>query len=350
MITIKNTIYLIALALGTQNIAVAQVGIGTTSPTEILDLESNSASKTALDINCTGAGDPMIHFQISGTAAFTMGVDNSDADKFKIGTTALETATALTITSAGLVGLGTNTVPEQNLSVTNGVVIDMASASDGTITAGVSTQGLIFGSSSGEGITSKRTAGGNQYGLELITSSTARLSITNGGNVGIGCTSPQYALHVIGDIASNATVRSTNAVVTGAITACSDFRYKKEISPLTSSLDNILKLSGVSYLWKNEEFPNKNFSTQLQIGVIAQEVEKIYPQLVFTDIDGYKSVDYSRFTPILIEAVKEQQKIIDAQNLEIANQQKQYQELKILLTDLKKQQVKIEAELNLKSN
>ena len=48
-----------------------------------------------------------------------------------------------------------------------------------------------------------------------------------------------------------------------------------------------------------------------QIGVIAQEVEKVLPQTVLTPEDGYKSVDYSRFTPILIEAIKEQQKQID---------------------------------------
>ena len=42
-----------------------------------------------------------------------------------------------------------------------------------------------------------------------------------------------------------------------------------------------------------------------QIGLIAQEVEKIYPELVLTDVDGYKSVDYSKLTPILVEAIKE---------------------------------------------
>jgi hypothetical protein len=329
----------------------AQVGIGTTSPTEILDLESSSATRTAIDINCTGAGDPLIHFQISGTAIYSIGVDNSDADKFKIGTTALETGTVLTITSAGNVGIGSNaTAPEQNLSVSNGLIIDQASTGDGTITATTSTQGIIFGSVSGEGITSKRTAGGNQYGLEFITSSTNRMSITSTGSVGIGCTNPQYTLHVIGDIASSATVRSTNAVVTGAITACSDIRYKKDITILSNSLENVLKLDGVTYLWKTSEFPAKNFSAQRQIGVIAQEVEKIYPELVLTDTDGYKSVDYSRFTPILIEAVKEQQKIIESQNKEIDIQKKQYNELKLAIEELQKNQLILKAELNIKSN
>ncbi len=85
------------ITLGLHHKTFAQVGIGTTSPTEILDLESSSAIQTAIDINCTGAGDAIIHFQLSGTAVYTIGVDNSDGDKFKIGTTAPETGTIVTV-------------------------------------------------------------------------------------------------------------------------------------------------------------------------------------------------------------------------------------------------------------
>ncbi len=86
----------------------AQVGIGTTSPSNDLDVESSSATATAVDINCTSTGDPKINFQLSGTSTFSMGIDNSDADKFKIGTSALETNTRLTINSSGYVGIGTS--------------------------------------------------------------------------------------------------------------------------------------------------------------------------------------------------------------------------------------------------
>lgn len=84
----------------------AQVGIGTSNPDEILDIESNDNTRTSIDINNTGIGDPMIRFQLSGTTTFSMGIDNSDADKFKIGTTALDASTRMTITSAGYVGIG----------------------------------------------------------------------------------------------------------------------------------------------------------------------------------------------------------------------------------------------------
>ncbi len=147
---------------------------------------------------------------------------------------------------------------------------------------------------------------------------TDRLTIDASGKVGIGCSTPQYTLHVIGDIASSATVRTTNAVVTGAITACSDVRYKTNIIPLSNSLTNVLKLQGVSYNWKVKEFPAKNFSQAPQVGFIAQDIEKIYPQLVFTDVDGYKSVDYSKLTPMLVEAIKEQQRTIEELKVKLA--------------------------------
>ena len=79
----------------------------------------------------------------------------------------------------------------------------------------------------------------------------------------------------------------------------SDSRYKKDIQTLPSALKNILSLRGVSYYWKD-----RSDNTQ-QIGVIAQEVEKIYPQLVHTNEDGYKSVAYANLVSPLIEAVKE---------------------------------------------
>ncbi len=140
-----------------------------------------------------------------------------------------------------------------------------------------------------------------------------RMRITEIGRVGIGCSSPAYALHVIGDItAEGGVLRASSAIVNTSITACSDIRYKKRIEPLKNSIDKIKMLNGVSYYWKKEEFPDRDFSDGKQIGIIAQELEKVYPELVSTDANGYKSVDYSRLAPILLEAVKEQQQTIEA--------------------------------------
>ncbi len=157
-----------------------------------------------------------------------------------------------------------------------------------------------------------KSDGGNlilKSGLAAGAGTSGNIELLN-GNVGIGCTSPAYKLHVIGDIASSATVRSTNVVVTGAISACSDIRYKTNITELTNPMQKLMQLNGVSYYWKTAEFPNMNFSNKRQIGFIAQDVEKIFPEMVFTDDAGYKSIDYSRLTPVLVETIKEQQRQI----------------------------------------
>ena len=95
-----------------------------------------------------------------------------------------------------------------------------------------------------------------------------------------------------------------NILASGTITP-SDLRYKKSIKPLTNALSNVSKLNGVTYYYRTEEFSEQGFNKEKQIGVIAQEIEKIYPELVTTDANGYKAVDYSKLTPILVEAIKE---------------------------------------------
>lgn len=97
----------------------------------------------------------------------------------------------------------------------------------------------------------------------------------------------------------------TNNVCAANISCVSDIRYKKNIVSMQNSLSNILKINGVRYDWRQEEFPEKQFSNKNQIGFIAQEIEKIFPEMVFTDDKGFKSVDYARLTPVLVEAIKE---------------------------------------------
>ena len=84
-------------------------------------------------------------------------------------------------------------------------------------------------------------------------------------------------------------------------TAVSDRRLKEDIEPLENSLDNILKLQGVSYDWINKE----KYGQSQQIGLIAQDLEKVYPQAVVTDSkSGLKSVAYDHLVAPLIEAFK----------------------------------------------
>ncbi|EKD29568.1 MAG: Cell wall surface anchor family protein, partial [uncultured bacterium (gcode 4)] len=104
------------------------------------------------------------------------------------------------------------------------------------------------------------------------------------GNVGIGTTTVTtgFKLEVAGRIKSS-----------GADDYSSDIRFKKDVQPLTNALEKITSLNGVSFDWRTDEFPSKNFKKTKDIGVIAQNVEKAFPELVTTGDDGYKSVAYT---------------------------------------------------------
>jgi hypothetical protein len=117
---------------------------------------------------------------------------------------------------------------------------------------------------------------------------------------------------------SGTSANFSSCVVAANLSCPSDLRYKKNILPIENSLSNILKINGVRYDWKQEEFPEKQFSDKNQIGFIAQEIEKIFPEMVFTDEKGFKSVDYARLTPVLVEAIKELN--LKNEKLEIKNQ------------------------------
>lgn len=82
----------------------------------------------------------------------------------------------------------------------------------------------------------------------------------------------------------------------------SDIRLKMNIKTLENPLGKIMRIRGIRFNWIDREEDGE------QIGFVAQEVEKIYPELIQTGSDGYKAVDYSKFTPILLEANKQLQK------------------------------------------
>jgi len=96
--------------------------------------------------------------------------------------------------------------------------------------------------------------------------------------------------------------KNGNATLAGMLTQSSDARLKQEVAPLTKSLEKVAQLQGVHYKW-NAVKPHDMES--LQTGLIAQEVEKILPELVKESSDGYKSVNYIGLIPHLIEAIKE---------------------------------------------
>ncbi len=97
---------------------------------------------------------------------------------------------------------------------------------------------------------------------------------------------------------------STSINVAGDIIAyaSSDKRLKDNIKPIENALDKVNKISGVTFEWN--EISHKK-TGEKDVGVIAQEIEEILPELVDNRSNGYKAVDYPKLTALLIEAVKD---------------------------------------------
>lgn len=152
------------------------------------------------------------------------------------------------------------------------------------------TSAFASGTYFGSGIL--RTDGNFQVG-----SNGDRFTVLTNGKVGIGTTAPSEKLEVIGSVKATAFVYNS-----------SDRTLKKNIATISNPIEKIMKLRGVTFDWKKDNSPS--------IGLIAQEVEKVFPELV-TGEAGNKAVAYNNLVAPLIEAVKAQQKEIDELNTKI---------------------------------
>ncbi len=159
------------------------------------------------------------------------------------------------------------------------------------------------------------TQGEENAFISLTTGSFGDLTLTAGSH-GDVIVNPETGLFIV----------NGSGTYSGNWTLASDKRYKKNVESIKNSLEKVTKLNPVSYEWKKEEYPEKNFQDGKQIGLIAQDVEKELPEIVSTDADGYKSVDYAKINVFLIEAIKEQQNSINELKKEVA-------ELKSKLSD-----------------
>ena len=116
------------------------------------------------------------------------------------------------------------------------------------------------------------------------------------------------ALWVNGSGKFSGDIISENLTASGDITAGSDRRLKDDIQPLTSSLEKVKKLQGVSYT-RNDLVCNDR-----RIGLVAQDGEEVIPEVVSTsqlEMKDNKSISYGNLVAVLVEAIKEQQAQID---------------------------------------
>lgn len=234
------------------------------------DVTASGGWSTALGVRTTA----------SGNSSFVMGVDciasGHWVNAFGVNTRA---------TGNGSSALGSNTFSSGHSSVAMG-----------QNTRAVGNLAYAFG----QGL---QVSGHFSFGIALNDQTGTILSRQNtmailGGNVGIDRLDPQHPLHM----ASGARVLSNGNICTAAdvcLDTVSDERLKKNIAPLTGSLDKLLRLQGVSFSWKDEDDRGREF------GFLAQQVEPIFPQWVAANPEGLKVMDLYGFEALAVEALRE---------------------------------------------
>jgi hypothetical protein len=330
--------------LTTRTLTLANLGY--TGDTDATDDQTATEIRTLIGSGNDGhvpsvgsAGEFLKHDGTFGTPSYTT---NTDVDvsvanlKTRLGSSFPSNAASIgdsndTITIPGnLVVTGTTTTNNvETVSTSNGVVFEGNAADDNEITliaATVSadrtitlpnatgtialTSDIPTSNSSltnGEGYISsfdittqtdskylRSNASDSASGVITFSNSTASTSKTTGavivtGGVGIG-----GALNVGGDVVAYAS---------------SDERLKDNIELISNPIEKVQSLKGVTWDWNDNA--DELQQSLPSVGVIAQDVEKVLPELVTDRDNGYKGVDYAKLTGLLIEAIKEQQKEIN---------------------------------------
>lgn len=309
------------------------LGIGTSSPYGLLHVNSASTQPSFLMSDTRTAGNQVGRIVYDGGTVVTGGgwvfQKMTDAGAFSANLVTI-------IQNTGNVGIG-NITPSQKLEVSgsiralNSIWAASYQGTGGNINAYTMEVGGPNCTSSGteatiffhhhsvianqlryNGGTLYWEAAGNGYGTTTAPAfqvGGATYLAVNGGNVGIGTASaPTYKLTVNGEPAANGYTAFTNY---------SDARLKKNITEVSNSLDKILKLRPVQFSY-NEEYLNlyddSTALTRVQKGFIAQEVQKLFPEMVGANIvkgKEYLDLNLSNLPVYIVKAMQEQQKMID---------------------------------------
>ena len=198
--------------------------------------------------------------------------------------------------------------PNQVLQTNGSGILSWVTAPGSNSNITIPDSGTIGSSSDPDAISISST------GVVSMSATTGNTNSTNGALIVAGGVGIAENLTVGGDIGV------VNITASGTVSSNSDMRLKKDIVEIDNCVDKVKKLRGVNFKWIQDDRDD--------FGVIAQEVEEVAPHAVKENKEGIKSVDYSRLTTLLIQAVKEQQVTIE-------NQQQQIDELKKMVTDSK---------------
>lgn len=223
------------------------------------------------------------------------------------------------------VGIGTS-APAQKLdvvgsgrisadvSIDGALLVDRNSTNNATLDEGA----LRLGEgNTGEGIASARLYGAfNQNGLTFYTNFATRMLINNDGLVTIGgAVAPTDRLSVRGSVSISQCAGIGPAGSIAWYGDCfSDRRFKQDIRPFGPVLARLVRLEPVRFSWRADEFPGRGFDHERQIGLIAQDVERVFPAMVGIDEQGLKVVHYGELPYLITAAIGELQKQVETGN------------------------------------
>ncbi|MDD2680193.1 MAG: tail fiber domain-containing protein [Candidatus Omnitrophica bacterium] len=253
------------------------VGIGTTGPNTALDLNGALSVRgmTAPDVSPAGQG--RIYF-------------DSTANKFKMS----ENTGAYTDLGCGLwAASGSNIYNTNNSNVGIGTTNPGHNRLDVYEDSGY--PAAHFYSTAGHTSVNIDSKSGSHTYLNLLDQGVVKWRFT--------CYDSTDILYIFDQTNSNGVYMNQGAT---SWSSSSDIRLKTNISSITNALERIGRIRGVNFNWAKP-----GSSPKLQIGVIGQEVQAVFPEIVTLDDYGYLGVQYDRLAPILIEAIKEQQNQVD---------------------------------------
>ena len=271
-----------------------KVGIGTASPDFTVDVTHQATGQTDVMRLKGHTGNAFVRFQDNDNSSdWTFGSDDNSG----LGSGALiaydrnNTAYRWGLDSAGRLYLGTTTSSPHKVNIRSdqatGILINAVNAYSGS---GTSTMlNLTNNTDTDIQLVINEVGAATKY-ASIGSSVTGRALVLGApsGNVGIGTNSPSQKFHVIGNI-----------LASGNITAYSDISLKDNITSIPNALDKVLQIRGVTYN-RNDIEDNPRHT-----GVIAQEVEKVLPEVISESEDGIKSVAYGNMVGLLVEAIKE---------------------------------------------
>lgn len=198
------------------------------------------------------------------------------------------------IRAAGGVGIGTNS-PTRQLEV----------ASDGDTEIGIrsnSTNGKLWTLQSSTGTASGQLA--SSFQIVDRTVGVSRVLIDANGRVGIGTTTPDQTLTVNGNASKPGG---------GSWAVYSDPRLKHDIRPMSGTLDTLLSLHGYSFEYNADAVASGKGLPGRQVGLMADEVERVFPEWVSRDDEGYRAVTERATTALMVEALRDMRAEKDAQ-------------------------------------